>query len=235
MPSLKTCLAVAALVCVASADTIKVTATSGDTFSPDTVKAELGDTVEFHFQARNHSVVSGVFENPCSPMQLGSGFYSGFMPTPGGEAVRYSPSPLLSPLLSPLPERLQHRFKCPYFLCVDMRAPADRREQGKVFSIKVNSLEPVPFYSSQGDECPKGMVGIINPKGNKNLDKYRNQAKTLSRSVTPGSTPYGGELDDNDDPSVQRNPDGTVKAAAGAMTVPVVSLAAALGLAALMV
>ncbi|KAM4056718.1 extracellular serine-rich protein [Hirsutella rhossiliensis] len=192
MPCLKTCLAAAALACVASADTIKVTATSGNTFNPDAVKAEVGDTIEFHFQARNHSVVSGVFENPCSPMQLGSGFYSGFMPATGGEA-------------------------------------------SKVFRIKVNSLEPVPFYSSQGDECPKGMVGIINPNGNKNLDTYRNQARALSRSVTPGSSPYGGELDDNDDPRVPRNPDGTVKAAAGALSVPMMSLAAAVGLAALMV
>lgn len=91
MPSLKTCLAATALACVASADTIKVTATSGNTFNPDTVRASAGDTVEFHFQASNHSVVSGVFENPCSPMQLGSGFYSGFMPAPGGEAVRLPP------------------------------------------------------------------------------------------------------------------------------------------------
>lgn len=78
------------------------------------------------------------------------------------------------------------------------------------------------------------MVGIINPNGYKNLDAYRNQAKALSRSVTPGNSAYGGELDDNDDPSVQRNPDGTVKAAAGALSVPVMGLAAALGLAALM-
>lgn len=99
----------------------------------------------------------------------------------------------------------------------------------------MNSQDPVPFYSSQGDECPKGMVGVINPQGHKTVDAYRNQARALSRSVTPGSAPYGGDLEDNDDPSVQRNPDGTVKAAAGALAVPMMGLVATMGMVALMV
>lgn len=87
MPSLKTCLMAAALACLSYADTIKITATSRTTFDPATVHAKQGDTLEFHFQSRNHSVVSGAYENPCSPLRLGTGFFSGFVPVQSGESV----------------------------------------------------------------------------------------------------------------------------------------------------
>lgn len=120
MPSLKTYLVAAALACSAAANTIRVTATTINTFNPDTIRAQPGDTIEFHFQGRNHSVVSGIYENPCSPLQLGNGFFPGFMPTPGGEAV-------CSPFHSPLPSRVS----CLYvFVCVKpkLRAPAKCRK-----------------------------------------------------------------------------------------------------------
>ncbi|PHH80127.1 hypothetical protein CDD83_3794 [Cordyceps sp. RAO-2017] len=186
--------AVAAMAgCVAGADgnVIRVTAQSDNSFNPSTVIAKRGDVIEFHFQPNNHSVVSGSYESPCSPMQLGSGFYSGFLSCQGGEA-------------------------------------------GRIFRVTVRSEDPMPFYSSQGDECPRGMVGLINPNGQKTLDEYRTRAKTLSRAVTPGTTPYGGELEENTDPSAVRNPDGTVRAAAGALAVPVTGLAAAVAMALLM-
>ncbi|PFH55539.1 hypothetical protein XA68_18083 [Ophiocordyceps unilateralis] len=194
MPSLiRNCLLAAAMAWAASGETIRVTATSSNVFSPDTVTAKQGDSIEFHFQAGNHSVVSGVYENPCTPMPLGSGFFSGFMPVQGSG------------------------------------------ETGKVFRVTVNNADPIPFYSSQGDECPHGMVGIINPNGERTLDKYRDQAKSLSRAVSPSSNSYGGDLAENSDPSVQRNPDGTVRAAASGPAVPVAALAAAGGLAVLAV
>ncbi|KJZ79268.1 hypothetical protein HIM_01419 [Hirsutella minnesotensis 3608] len=191
MPSLSTLLAAAAAVYVARGDTIRITAQDTNTFNPDTITAKPGDILEFHFQAKNHSVVSGTYESPCSPLQLGNGFYSGYI-------------------------------------------PAERGEGGKLFRVAVNSRDPLPFYSSQGDECPKGMVGIINPNGTKNLQTYRIQASALSRSVSPGVAPYGGQLVENNDPSVQRNPDGTVKTSTGSVIAPLLSMALAVGLAALM-
>ncbi|PHH69903.1 hypothetical protein CDD80_6380 [Ophiocordyceps camponoti-rufipedis] len=174
-----------------SSDTIRVTATSSRVFSPDTVTAKEGDLIEFHFQAHNHSVVSGVFDNPCTPTPQGSGFFSGYISVDGsGEA-------------------------------------------GHVFRITVDTQEPTPFYSSQSDDCPHGMVGIINPSGDKTLDKYRDRAKSLARAVSPpGLDSYGGDLHENSDPSAQRNPDGTartVRAAAPGQAVPVAALAVAGG------
>jgi plastocyanin len=53
-------------------------------FDPENVVAEIGDIVEFHYLAANHSVVQSSFAQPCVP-QAGGGFFSGFMPTPAGQ------------------------------------------------------------------------------------------------------------------------------------------------------
>lgn len=90
MPSLRTALASAAMVYLANAKTIKITATSDNFFNPESVTAEKDDVLEFHFQGKNHSVVAGDYQYPCSPMQLGTGFYSGFIAADGKEAVSYA-------------------------------------------------------------------------------------------------------------------------------------------------
>lgn len=50
----------------------------GLTFNPPDLKANLGDTLEFRFWARNHSVVQGNWQTACQPHE--DGFYSGFVP-----------------------------------------------------------------------------------------------------------------------------------------------------------
>lgn len=92
MPSLKTLFASAAMAYLATAKTIKITATSDDKFDPEEVEAEKGDVLEFHFEPKNHSVVAGDYRYPCSPLDLGSGFFSGFLPTDSGSAVCCNPS-----------------------------------------------------------------------------------------------------------------------------------------------
>ncbi|KAL6872612.1 Cupredoxin [Trichoderma longibrachiatum] len=78
-------LAVAALSAVASAKTIRVdVGKSGFNFSPNDIKADKGDILEFHYHALNHSVVAADFAKPCQPKASG-GFYSGFFPTGSGE------------------------------------------------------------------------------------------------------------------------------------------------------
>ncbi|UKZ85303.1 uncharacterized protein TrAFT101_001170 [Trichoderma asperellum] len=159
MPSVKSLLSAAALACLASAETIKITATSSNTFEPSNITASHGDILEFHFEPKNHSVVSGLYAFPCTPMQLGTGFFSGFsFNTTDGEA-------------------------------------------DKIFRVTVNGTDPIPFYSSQGNECSGGMVGIINPSKNQTLADYKKRAAALARSVSPGRTSFGGEIVDNDDSS----------------------------------
>ncbi|KAK0764372.1 hypothetical protein N5P37_003771 [Trichoderma harzianum] len=158
MPSIKSLLSAFALAYLANATTIKITATSSNTFDPSTIKANDGDVLEFIFEPKNHSVVAGDYRYPCSPLELGTGFFSGFFATSSGE-------------------------------------------NDKVFRVEINGTDTIPFYSSQGNECAGGMVGIINPKGNQTLDDYKKRASTLARSVSPGRTSFGGEIADNDSSS----------------------------------
>lgn len=76
MFTVKQLLAAAALAGLAQAKTHTVTAKS-DSFDPDTVKAAKGDTIEFRFEG-NHSIVAGDYRYPCSALDVGTSFYSGF-------------------------------------------------------------------------------------------------------------------------------------------------------------
>ena len=44
---------------------------SGDSFTPDTVTAAIGDTVTFQFTGSRHSVLQSTFEDPCTYMTGG--------------------------------------------------------------------------------------------------------------------------------------------------------------------
>lgn len=71
--------ALALLAAGTSAKTIKVEVGDGGLmFEPDTITADEGDIVEFHFNSM-HSVVAGDFDKACSPVASG-GFYSGTLP-----------------------------------------------------------------------------------------------------------------------------------------------------------
>ncbi|KAL7940123.1 Cupredoxin [Trichoderma barbatum] len=75
-------LAVLGLAAGASAETIKVEvgkSGSKTIFNPESIKANKGDVVEFHFDSE-HSVVAGDFKSPCTPVSTG-GFYSGTLPS----------------------------------------------------------------------------------------------------------------------------------------------------------
>jgi len=77
--SFVTLLGLAALVAAKSID-IDVGENGGFKFSPNTVTAAVGDTLEFHFYSGSggHSVVSSSFDSPCVP---GPGaFFSGYIP-----------------------------------------------------------------------------------------------------------------------------------------------------------
>ena len=48
-------------------------------FKPNTTTAAVGDTVEFSFWPKEHSVAVGAFANPCQAATTG-GFFSGMVP-----------------------------------------------------------------------------------------------------------------------------------------------------------
>jgi plastocyanin len=67
------------LAASALAKTISVYVGKGGlVFSPDTIAADVGDVVEFHFFGSIHTAVQGDFSTPCAIGSLkGTGFNSG--------------------------------------------------------------------------------------------------------------------------------------------------------------
>jgi plastocyanin len=68
-----------------TAKTWTINVGKGDhTFRPDTIQANIGDTIEFDFFPANHSVVRAEYQYPCIPYELTGkgkvGFFSGFHP-----------------------------------------------------------------------------------------------------------------------------------------------------------
>lgn len=63
------------------------TVTLGDdnklAFSPDSIKADVGSTIEFQFYPPIHSVTQSSFNSPCAPLANGAGFWSGAITTTG--------------------------------------------------------------------------------------------------------------------------------------------------------
>ncbi|KAG6028694.1 hypothetical protein E4U41_000609 [Claviceps citrina] len=74
--------------------------------------------------------------------------------------------------------------------------PVESGESDKVFRVKLADANPLVFYSSQGDECSRGMVGIVNPNDEQTLQSYKWRASQLATGVTPSTSFYGGELAD---------------------------------------
>ncbi|KAJ6785476.1 hypothetical protein PWT90_01186 [Aphanocladium album] len=64
----------------ASAKIIRVdVGKDGLTYTPNDLKAAVGDEVAFFFHPKNHTVSQSNFKQPCAP--LANGFFSGFVPT----------------------------------------------------------------------------------------------------------------------------------------------------------
>lgn len=60
------------------------------TYSPDSLTAAVGDSIQFQFVAGNHTATQAAFTNPCEPIADHSnvaGFYSGFQPAAASAAM----------------------------------------------------------------------------------------------------------------------------------------------------
>ena|ERR1700748_2008437 len=54
-----------------AADHVVMVGSGGNKFSPDTVQAQVGDTVTFQWQGTDHDVIEAAFSSPCQPMAGG--------------------------------------------------------------------------------------------------------------------------------------------------------------------
>ncbi|KAK0107106.1 hypothetical protein ONS95_003813 [Cadophora gregata] len=67
---------------------VTVGGAGGLVFSPDQIKANIGDMVIFEFHSQNHTATQSAFTTPCDP--LAGGMDTGFMPNPNNTI---SPAP----------------------------------------------------------------------------------------------------------------------------------------------
>lgn len=58
-------------------------------FTPDEIKAEVGDVVVFHFAKDRHDVSQGPFDKPCQPY-LEDGLWSGTINAEGTTGVTFT-------------------------------------------------------------------------------------------------------------------------------------------------
>ncbi|KAK4186232.1 Cupredoxin [Podospora australis] len=91
-------LVLAALTSLASAQKTWVVAVAQNgslTFSPNDIKAQPGEFVQFQFLAGNHTVTQSTFDKPCQPVGMHSnatGFHSGFQPVAASASMGMIPT-----------------------------------------------------------------------------------------------------------------------------------------------
>lgn len=131
-------LAVAALAPVLSvyAADILVTVGAGGllAFNPPNITAAAGDTVNFQFQSKNHSVTQSTFGNPCQIMTTpAQGIDSDFQPVDNTSATVPQWSFTVDNATTPL-----------WFFCKQTN-PANHCQKGMVFSINAKPDGPKSY------------------------------------------------------------------------------------------
>ena len=142
---------------------IDVGADGGLLFSPENLTASVGDTINFHFYPRNHSVVQSSFDAPCVPLSSASS---------GNSEVIYSG----------------------FF-------PVSEDESEQMFSMVVNTTDPIWLYCSQGTHCQGGMDMVINPPsgGENTLEAYKEAARGVQTAESPSTGVAGGIVTANEE------------------------------------
>ncbi|KAL8388205.1 hypothetical protein RB595_009383 [Gaeumannomyces hyphopodioides] len=158
----------------------------GKTYTPDVVKADKGDVLEFRFVGGTHDAVTGDMDRPCQPARKKDGAFSSgvFKGTPskvGTLAVRAE---------SAMPRGWRILDGAASLRVAD----TDKYwKQSEVFKVTVNSKDPMMVYCSVGMHCSDGMVMVINPTGDTSLDAFKAAAKGKSGKAPDGV--FGGQLD----------------------------------------
>ncbi|KAE9981364.1 hypothetical protein EG328_011714 [Venturia inaequalis] len=149
----------------------------GLTFSPTSVTAAVGDTVQFMFVSQNHTVTSGNPNAGCTPNGV---FNSGFVPAPGGAAAA-------APAAKGKNNKMIRGENAIY---LDPRAAALPS-----FSVQIKDTQPITVYCAQAQHCQVGMVMVINPAatGATSLAAYKAKC-AAAKTNTPAKSVNGGAL-----------------------------------------
>jgi len=176
---------VAQLFTAVHARNLKVTvgANNSLTFSPSTIRAFPGDTVEFIFAGLNHTVTSG---NPflgCQPDGLiNSGFVPVAAPATGKKLAIRGANNVFN-------ER-DDAYQLPEPSFGDSSAGVLPS-----FKVPIFDFRPRTLYCAQSLHCQNGMVMVINPtkRGPTSLARYQSLSAQADANVAPPAV-VGGFL-----------------------------------------
>jgi len=165
-----------------------VGANNGLTFTPNTVKAAVGDTVQYMFATQNHTVTSGNAAVGCTP---NNNFNSGFVPAPGAAGTAAAGTTAAGAAAGTAKgkkpgQKLAIRGENSFFI---------RAGTLPSFTVPVTSTQPVTVYCAQAQHCQSGMVMVINPApaGAQSLQQYQATCAKAKTNV-PAKAVTGGTL-----------------------------------------
>lgn len=155
-------------------------------FSPSNITANVGDTVTFQFQNKNHSVTQSTFATPCeiqtTPAQ---GIDSGFQPVPTGATELPEWSFVVNNASAPL-----------WFFCAQTN-PADHCQMGMVFSVNANPDSPKSFAVYQAAAMSGGgapLSGGAPPSGGALPSGAESIAASIGDTATSDAASLGSDL-----------------------------------------
>lgn len=133
---------------LAAKQTIQV-GTQGLQFLPNTIYAQVDDTVEFLWSSPEHSVTQGMFGSPCTPTE--GGVNSGLL-----DMVSLTREGSLKANEAEKKTRDGSFFK-------EEESNELEISQTKTFTITLNDTNPIWLYCAVAGHCQSGMVMVINP------------------------------------------------------------------------
>ncbi|KAG8894879.1 hypothetical protein FRB99_000939 [Tulasnella sp. 403] len=140
-------------------------------FTPESVTANVGDSVRFTFGPKNHTVTQSSFANPCAP--LAGGFFSGYMPVAATQTTGmpqfYIPVTDTKPI---------------WAFC----SQTGHCKQGMVFAI---NAPPAPAANSFDNFKAAAMGGAVAQPG-VSQPAVTSSAAPVTTSAAVVADPYGG-------------------------------------------
>jgi plastocyanin len=116
-------------------------------FSPTSVTAAAGDTVQFVFLDQNHTATAGNPNQGCTPSGT---FNSGFVPVPSTSAAAAAGGTAATGATGA--KKHNRRFAAHWDL--DLRAAGGK----PTFSVPIKNTNPITVYCAQAVHCQAGMV-----------------------------------------------------------------------------
>lgn len=162
---------------------VRVGGNNALTFTPQTINADVGDTVTFNFVDQNHTVTSGNSARGCTPDGT---FNSGFVPVAaagaaangGGNGRAAAANGGGRAAAAGGRAAGKGRGKANFIVrglnnifakkeAVEVSSALVVRQNGSPnFVVTVADTQPQVFYCAQLVHCQMGMVGVINPANN---------------------------------------------------------------------